>query len=231
MADNKKSYYAVIPANVRYDDSLPPNAKLLYGEITALCNAGGFCWASNQYFANLYGVSILSIKRWIKALIDRGYITSRFIYKRGSKEIDTRCIQICYHPSIKNDTNPGIKNDTDNNTYINNTFNNTNEYIYMSDKPTKKTIKHKYGEYNNVLLTDEELKKLKDEFPDWEDRIERLSEYIEQKGNKYKSHYVTIRVWARKDKDKPQQKGTMDRSYEWYELAQEMEEAERGGAE
>jgi hypothetical protein len=71
-----------------------------------------------------------------------------------------------------------------------------------SPKP-KKPVKHKYGEYNNVLLTDEELEKLKAEYPDYEDRIERLSSYIESTGKKYKSHYATIRNWARKDIDKP----------------------------
>ena len=64
---------------------------------------------------------------------------------------------------------------------------------------TKKPVKHKYGEYKNVLLTDDELQKLKTEFSDYEDRIERLSSYIASKGTKYKSHYATIRNWARKD--------------------------------
>jgi len=70
-----------------------------------------------------------------------------------------------------------------------------------SEQPSKpsKPVKHKYGEYKNVLLTDEELEKLKKEFSDWEDRIERLSSYIESKGAKYKSHYATIKNWARKD--------------------------------
>lgn len=138
MTESKKSYYAVIPANVRYDESLPPNAKLLYGEITALCNAEGYCWASNKYFADLYGVSIASIKRWIKSLIDNGYITSRLIYKEGSNEIDTRYIQICTEGGIKNEPTPSIKNEPDNNTSLNTTFNNTNEYIDKSDKPTRK---------------------------------------------------------------------------------------------
>lgn len=68
------------------------------------------------------------------------------------------------------------------------------EYI---DKP--KAVRHKYGYYNNVLLTDADLEKLKTEFPDWEQRIERLSEYIASTGKSYKNHLATIRAWARKD--------------------------------
>lgn len=60
--------------------------------------------------------------------------------------------------------------------------------------------KHKHGYYKNVLLTDEDIGKLKAEFPqDWESRIERLSEYIASTGKKYKSHLATIRNWARRD--------------------------------
>jgi predicted phage replisome organizer len=69
----------------------------------------------------------------------------------------------------------------------------------------KKSTKHKHGEYNNVLLSDEDLEKLKAEFTDWEERIERLSEYIESKGVKYKSHLATIRSWARKEQPKAQE--------------------------
>lgn len=94
----QKSYYAVIPANVRYDKNLIPNAKLLYGEITALCNEKGYCWAGNGYFAELYGVSKTSISKWVKSLIDGGYITSEMIYKQGTKEIDKRYIRIVNDP-------------------------------------------------------------------------------------------------------------------------------------
>ena len=68
------------------------------------------------------------------------------------------------------------------------------------EKPKKKKpVKHKYGEYSNVLLTDEELDKLKSKFPDWKERIENLSLYIESKGARYKSHYATILNWARRE--------------------------------
>lgn len=75
--------------------------------------------------------------------------------------------------------------------------------------------RHKYGEYQNVLLSDQDLEKLKKEFPsDWQQRIENLSGYIAQFGKTYKSHLATIRNWARKDREKakselqqPQRKG------------------------
>ena len=71
-----------------------------------------------------------------------------------------------------------------------------------SDKPTKPP-RHKYGLYKNVLLSDEEMEKLKTEFPnDYMDRIDRLSEYIESKGAKYKNHLATIRAWDRRDKER-----------------------------
>lgn len=56
--------------------------------------------------------------------------------------------------------------------------------------------KHKYGEYQHVLLTDEELNKLKETYSNWQDLITYLDEYIEMKGYKAKSHYLCIRKWV-----------------------------------
>lgn len=73
----------------------------------------------------------------------------------------------------------------------------------------KKPVRHKYGEYKNVLLSDDDLSKLKTEFPlDWEARIENLSSYIESTGKSYKNHLATIRIWARKETAKPQAQKT-----------------------
>ena len=82
-----------------------------------------------------------------------------------------------------------------------------------SDHCDSKPIKHKYGEYKNVLLTDEELDKLKNEFIDYEQKIENLSSYIESKGAKYKSHLATIRNWSKKDEQKKPDKYKEIRSW------------------
>ena len=63
----------------------------------------------------------------------------------------------------------------------------------------KKETRHKYGEYKNVLLSDDEMEKLKSEFPDYQDRIERLSEYCASTGKSYKNYLATIRNWAKKE--------------------------------
>lgn len=74
MDERSPGYYAVIPASVRYDDAIPANAKLLYGEISALVGAQGYCHASNQYFAKLYGMAEDTITRLISKLEGAGYI-------------------------------------------------------------------------------------------------------------------------------------------------------------
>lgn len=65
---------------------------------------------------------------------------------------------------------------------------------------TKDTTRHKYGTYKNVLMTDAQMTALKDEFPDWEQRIEAVSAYCEAHGKTYKNYLAAIRTWARKDK-------------------------------
>ena len=157
MEEQQKAYYAIIPANVRYDKDLVPNAKLLYGEITALCNEKGYCWATNQYFAELYNVSDRTIKNWISQLVDKGYIQRSVKYREGTKEIEQRKLFIGsennfttlgnYVPDPKenNFTTPSEKKFPVNNTSINNTFNNTNEYKEKNIK--KESVNSVISEY------------------------------------------------------------------------------------
>lgn len=68
------NYYAVIPAHVRYCKEITPIARLLYGEITALCSKEGYCWASNRYFSELYDVDERTVRRWIQSLKENNFI-------------------------------------------------------------------------------------------------------------------------------------------------------------
>tara|TARA_B110000285_G_C15059774_1_gene581693 strand:+ start:423 stop:1025 length:603 start_codon:yes stop_codon:yes gene_type:complete len=86
------NYYAIIPANVRYSD-LKPNAKLMYGEITALSNKYGFCFASNKYFAELYNVNKNTVSSWLSDLKNYGFIVIN-IERDSNKQIIKRCIGI-----------------------------------------------------------------------------------------------------------------------------------------
>lgn len=113
------SYYAIIPANVRYDQNLPGKAILLYGEITALCNQKGYCWASDDYFAKLYGVTKMTVQNWLKSLERENYISREVTYKKDTKEIEHRLIRIEMTPTKKNLGTPTQKNFRDNTTSIN----------------------------------------------------------------------------------------------------------------
>ena len=113
----KPNYYAIIPANVRYSN-LKPNAKLLYGEITAFSNKLGYCFASNTYFADLYDVSKNTVSRWLSDLKKLGFINI-MIERDKNNQITKRIIGI-----VKNVDTPIDEKVKVNNTSINNTSNN-----------------------------------------------------------------------------------------------------------
>lgn len=74
---------------------------------------------------------------------------------------------------------------------------------HTKEPQTPKTQKHAYGQYKNVTLSDQEFETLKSEYPmDYQKRIEAVSEYCASHGKSYKNYLATIRVWARKDKEK-----------------------------
>lgn len=132
MAD-QPSYYSIIPAHVRYDDDLSPREIIMYSEISALCNANGYCHAGNSYFAKLYKVSNVSVSRWIKSLERKGYI--KIEYQYNGSIVTKRFIKIDHAVNKnvngtvnKNVNGTVIKNDKDNNTRdINNTRDNNRD--------------------------------------------------------------------------------------------------------
>lgn len=145
----KNSYYAVIPATVRYDNNVVPNAKLLYGEIIALCNEKGYCWATNDYFGRLYSVSKRTISTWIKSLCDAGYISTEFILDNESQKVKVRCLKVVeknfvaltketYGPPRSRLLKPHEENFAENNT-----FNISSSQIFEKSKINDERVKKK----------------------------------------------------------------------------------------
>jgi DNA-binding transcriptional ArsR family regulator len=129
IMDDRKAYYAIIPASVRYDNRLKANEKLLYGEITALCNEKGYCWATNQYFAELYGVSRQTVSGWVSNLKNCGYVSLEIAYKGGTREIENRYIRIHEDPIKEKPNTPIREKPKDNSTGMNTTPNNTTDIL------------------------------------------------------------------------------------------------------
>ena len=143
----KPSYYAIIPAEVRYSKKLTPNAKLLYAEITALCNMNGKCTASTEYFCRLYEVSRASIQNWLKMLDDNGYIIRVIIYRQGSKEILSRYIKLVDKPSLKMCT------DNTNINITNTNLTDSNKKAFFK-KPTVEEVHQYCNERKNKVCAD-----------------------------------------------------------------------------
>lgn len=128
----RPAYWAVIPASVRYDTELSPNAKLLYGEVTALSDKLGYCYAQNSYFSKLFGLSDRSITRLFAALAERGYLRVDVIRDEATQEVlERRIYAVCGQeaavpppdkivgtPPDNFDTTPPDKNVQENNTSI-----------------------------------------------------------------------------------------------------------------
>ena len=188
------NYYAIIPANVRYDKRLSANAKLLYGEITALSNKNGVCFATNQYFANLYGLSSISISRLIKSLKDNGYINTQITYKDGTNEIDKRYIQICKEGINNFDNTPINKNDKENNTSsTNNTSINNTPY-----NPPKGENKKINEELFNKLWNEYPKKKSKGNVEKWFEKNKPSEDLINLMIDKLKI-LKTTEQWTKKN--------------------------------
>lgn len=154
-----RGYYSILPANVRYDKNLNASTKLFYAELTALANEKGYCWASNGYFANLYGVTKQTISVWIKLLRDKEYIKTKIEYFEGTRNIKRRLIFI--NNNFLNDF--GNQNDDDFEEEIEeNDLSNKSDEVSnksdtlsnKSDDPIKKNLKenniNEYYSINNI---------------------------------------------------------------------------------
>ena len=107
MDDEKPSYYSIITADVRYDERLKPNEKLLYSEITALSNKYGYCTATNSYFSKLYRADKSTVSRWVSHLEKCGYVQVE--QTRNGKQIVQRKIYPVATPLLTKKSIPYVQ--------------------------------------------------------------------------------------------------------------------------
>ena len=185
--EEKPNYYAIIPAEVRYNPDLRASEKLLFGEITALSSATGICTASNNYFSRLYGVVPSAITKWISDLAKYEYIDVE--YERKGKEIIRRIIKLKgthkYDEVFTKVVEGYSQKLKENNTSINNTS--IKKEIYKEKKfikPTLEEVKEYCKERNNNV------------------NAEQFIDFYESNGwkvgkNSMKDWKAAVRTWER----------------------------------
>lgn len=155
----RPGFYAVIPADVRYDDSIPANAKLLYGEISALIGREGFCYATNQYFAKVFRMNEDTITRLITKLEKAGYI-HRILDRDTSGKVERRRIYLNVSiPDIQPPDNFAGTSPENNREGTGQKAGYTNPSITDIGKENKKEKAKGKGK-SHTALTDEQVKQL-----------------------------------------------------------------------
>lgn len=221
-----------IPKEIWLSKDLSTNEKILLAEIDSLGGSSDGCFASNQYFADFFDLSKDRISRLVSGLKNKGYITVELIYKEGTCEVDKRIIKLnpysYFYQGVQNHQG-GIGENTKD---ITNNYNINNNKT--SKKKTTKEVRHKYGEFKNVLLSDKDLEKLKAEYGEElvEKYIKKMDEWIELNGRRYKNYYLALRQWMNKEVSKKQEKVEKqegDTKYDEEYFTKLMEETLRGG--
>lgn len=212
---SNSAYWAIIPASVRYDKSIDANCKMLFLEISALTNETGYCWASNQFFADFFEVDIRTIQRWMVQLSKAKHIfieqkkegmkTERkiWLYERDKKMFTKR--QKC-HEGMTNLSPTHDKFVTQISI-----SNKDKEYIHSADAPSvsvssSKAKEEKIKVAEKVELTEAEashlLIKLEGNVEARAEWYEKLSLYKQSTGKKYANDYATILNWMKKEEKK-----------------------------
>ena len=198
----KPNYYAIIPAEVRYSKALIPNAKLLYAEITALCNMNGKCTASTEYFCRLYEVSKVSIQKWLKNLEDNNHIRRVNKYKLYSKQIECRVITLVNVPSKEKFT------DNTNINITNTNLTDSNKKAFFK-KPTLDEVK------NYCILRKNNIE------------AESFIDFYESKGwqigkETMKNWKACVRTWESRENKNPKTMSKLDAQINEWQKAKEL---------
>jgi len=109
---SKKSWYAVITADVLYNKELSDRQKLLVAVIANLSNEKGYCFASNAHFADMLNTTPRSIQRDLNIIEKAGFL-GRVIKIKSTGEVDYRALTPMTPMSPPNDISVTTPHDTD----------------------------------------------------------------------------------------------------------------------
>ena len=185
-----------IPRDIWLNEGLSITEKCFLAEIDSLGGSEEGCFASNQYFAEFFNLSKERARKIIGELNKKGYLEITLTYKEESKEVDQRIIKLIGYghkqPYGQNQPGGTVKND---------------HYITKSDNIIKKEkpVRHKYGTYKHVLLTDKDMEKLVTTYGKEviDEYIDRMDNWIELHGKTYKNYYLALINWLKKGKVTP----------------------------
>ena len=213
--NEKPNMFSILTASVRYDNRLTDSEKILFSEITALTNKSGECWASNNYFSELYGVTPQAISKRINKLKQLGYLEIEFIRSENGKNIEKRIIRLTglgvsttvdrYQPEIKGGINSGLRGYQrtikENNTSINNTSINSNGKTRFSPPTLTQVTDYCNERKNNV-------------------DPQRFIDYYESNGwkvgkNKMKDWQASVRTWERRESKDGKDSSNEDIYQQW----------------
>lgn len=184
MSKVKDGNYIVIQSFMVTDLKLKGNELLIYAIIYGFTQDGEHQFnGGNQYLADWLNTSKQTVISNLKSLVNKGLIER--------KEEIINGVKFFYYQS-KNLTGGSQNSLLGVVKKFDPIINNDNKGI------DNKSI---YGEFQNVLLTEEEYAKVKE--GGMLDVLEELSSYIASSGKRYKSHYATILNWSRR-KDREQ---------------------------
>ena len=204
-----------IPRDIWLNKDLSITEKCFLAEIDSLGGSEEGCFASNQYFAEFFNLSKERARKIIGELNKKGYLEITLAYKGDTNEVDQRIIKLkgYGHKQPYGQNQPGgtVKND---------------HYITKSDNIIKKEkpVRHKYGTYKHVLLTDKDMEKLVSTYGKEviDEYIDRMDNWIELHGKTYKNYYLALINWLKKgkiapleakDPKKEQEQATADEEY------------------
>ena len=161
---------------------------------------------SYEELSRLCGLSVSKVRTSLNKLEMTGEITREVTNKNQTIIVEKYDVyQEAWDKNLKQDD---TQIDTQDDKQIANKIagksqqmNNNNKFLNKENKnnntTTAKAVKHKYGTYKHVSLTDAEYARLKEEYGDEADEaIAYLDEYKERRGYKCKNDNLTIRKWV-----------------------------------